>query len=150
MLRFQTQTCALTVDAPALPGDRPVEEVAGIELHAWLCRADFDRSAADRIFQTRCRCQRTRPDLIDYPVVIIAPPEAKLLVRLPNARADGGRLPKVERRARNRGDLPGRNQRRIDRRKCRCSEPQHMIENGALTAVQVPIGVLREIERRRL
>src|SRR5579872_912318 len=46
MLRLEAERGSLLIDAAALAGQRPVEEVAGIELHAGLGRGDVERASA--------------------------------------------------------------------------------------------------------
>ena len=68
---------------------------------------------------------------------------------MPNACANLGPAAKIKRRPCYRCDLSSGNERRIHRRERAGVERQHVIENlAARRAVQVPVRVLREIDRR--
>src|SRR6266576_6522763 len=156
MLGLETEARPLTVNAPALSFNSPIEKIAGIELQSRLCRASVEPAAARRILQPRRMHERPRPPplpraiAVDHPIVVVAAPEPELLMLVVDARSNRGCPAKIERRSRHRGDLAGRNQRRINRRKRGRVERQNVIEYVAPIAMQVPVRVLREIDRRRL
>src|SRR5216117_3632798 len=85
---------------------------------------------------------------VDHPIVVVAAPEPELLMLVVDARSNRSCSAKIERRSRHRGDLAGRNQRRVNRRKRRRVERQNVIEYVAPPpiAMQVPVRVLREID----
>src|SRR6185437_7313724 len=111
MLGLETEARPVTVDAPALSFERPIEKVAGIKLHSRLCRADVEPAAAHGILEPRRMHQRVRSIPIDHPIVVVAAPKPELLVLVVDARSNRGCSPEIERRSRHAGDLTGWNQR---------------------------------------
>src|ERR1051325_11325333 len=143
MLRLETQPETVSIDAPALSGNRAVEEVAGVELDPGLGGADAQGAAALRALEL-CRGQETgATTAVEHPVVIIASPITELRVGLLDARADRRGAAEIERRARHGRDLPGGDQRRIDRGVRRREQRQPVIEDvPARRAAQIPVGML--------
>ena len=84
--------------------------------------------------------------------MVVAAAVANLRVlSLANACTDGHRRPKIERCASDRGDLTGRDERRVHRRHRVGVDGELVGENvTASVAGKVPVRVLREIDRRRL
>src|SRR5439155_9359316 len=150
MLRLETQRGAMFVALSGLPRDAAVEKVAGVELDAGLCGAHVEVASGFWIDETR-GVNETDAASIQHPIVIVPAAVAQLRVRLVNARADVRRDAEIEWRSPDRRDLARRNERRIDGRELRCIERQTMVENvDASRAVEVPVRVLRAIDRRRL
>src|SRR5436190_22824007 len=143
MLGLETEARPVTVDARALSFNRPIEKVAGIELQSRLCRADVEPSAARRILEARRMHERPPPSpraiAVDHPIVVVAAPEPERPMLVVDPRSNRGCPAKIERRSRHRSDLPGRNQRRINRRKRGRVERQNVIEYVAPIAMQVPV-----------
>src|ERR1041385_8098838 len=113
MLRLETERAAMPVHLPALSFNSPIQEVAGVKLNPGLRRADVDGAPADGIHEPSGVAQNPRPGLIQDPVVVVAVPEAELLVRRVDPRAHRGRCAEVERRARDSSYLARRDQRGI-------------------------------------
>src|SRR3982751_1303543 len=140
----------MTVDAPTLSVDRPVEEVARVELHARLIGGDLEGAAARRLDDARgARLARSRS--IENEVVIVSTGNLQLLVRLGDPRTDGCRRAEIERRAGDRRQLTGRNQRRVDGRVTARVELQQVTEDVApRTPREIEVTVLRQVDRRCL
>src|SRR5881628_1197987 len=109
MLGLETEARPVSVDAPALSFNIPIEKVAGIELHSRLCRADVEPAAARWILEPRRMHERPPPRAIavDHPIVVVAAPEPELLMLVVDARSNRGCPAKIEGRSRHRSDLPG-------------------------------------------
>ena len=68
-----------------------------------------------------------------------------------DARADRGRLPEIERRAFDRRELAGGNQRRVHRREAIRVERELVLQDVAGSGSgEIEVAVLREVDRRRL
>src|SRR6266487_2739440 len=131
MLGLETEAGAVRVYPPALPRDRAVEEVARVELHPRLSRADIQRAPAARFYQP-AGVRETRCLPVEHPVVIVATSIPQLRVVLRDARADRRWRAEIERRAGDCCDRAGRNERRVDGRECRRVERQYVVEDVAI------------------
>src|SRR6266540_924999 len=100
MLGLETEAGAVRVHPPALPRDRAVEEVARVELHPGLGRADIERAPAARLYQAGGVRKTRSAAAVEHPVVVVSPAKAQLHVVLRDARADPCRGAKIERRPR--------------------------------------------------
>src|SRR6059036_263299 len=102
MLGLEAEARPVTVDAPALSFNRPIEKVAGIELQSRLCRADVEPAAARWILEPRRVHERPpsppRAIAVDHPIVVVAAPEPELLMLVVDARSNRGCSAKIERR----------------------------------------------------
>src|SRR5256885_10315822 len=140
MLGLEAHPRPKLIDVPAFSLDRPVEKVAGIELHAGFGGADIDAPAAGRVLEPGRLRQGPRLCLVDHPVVVVTAAEPELLVRLLDSRPNRRWLTKVERRAGHGGQRPVWDQGRIDGRERSCMQRQHMYEKYAVAlSVQVPV-----------
>src|SRR5207249_6992349 len=68
MLGFEAQPGAVRVHAAALSFNSAVQEVAGVELHAWLGRAHIERATARRLQDARGVHEAGSAWPIEYPV----------------------------------------------------------------------------------
>src|SRR3712207_8218189 len=84
-----------------------------------------------------------RSPVVEHPVVVVALPVEQLLVGDADALADRRGLAEVERRALDRGDLPGGDERLVDGGEAAGVQLQLVVVDvpGAL-AGQVPVGAL--------
>ena len=98
MLRLHTESAALSVDFAALAVNGSVEEIAGIKLQAGLGSENVHDAPAVGLVDL-CRLGKAADVLVQYPIVIVAAAEFKLLVVFIDPRADGGRLGEIERGA---------------------------------------------------
>lgn len=108
VLCFQAEAVMLQVGFAALAGDRPVQEIPGVELETWLGRADLHDPAALGLNHPRRQVHLPAPAPEDKIVVVPA-------FDLGDAFADGMRRREVERRVLDRPDLTRRDQPGIDR-----------------------------------
>src|SRR4029450_7723299 len=60
VLRLEAESVALLVDMPGLAGDRAVEKIARVELHAGLGRRHVERATALRVLDLRGMTQLAR------------------------------------------------------------------------------------------
>src|SRR5437868_3130401 len=150
MLRLEHKCAPMDVHMPPFADDRSVEEVPGVELHSGLGRAHVEGTATDRIDDTGgMRERRSLP--VDYPVVIVAAAETNLLVRCRDPRTDRRRSPEVEWGPRDGRDFASRDEGRIDRCERRRIYLDDVAEDVAVPfAAEIPVGMLREIDDRRL
>src|SRR6185503_10338440 len=81
MLRLQTKAVALLVHLPTLAGDGAIEKIAAIKLDAWFTGVDVHYSPAGRFINACCQ-NGTRTGSIEYPIVVVAPAQFELLIRL--------------------------------------------------------------------
>src|SRR6266571_2914369 len=150
MLRLEAQRRAMSVDLPALSRDAAVEKVAGVELDAGLRGAHVERASTFRINETR-RVDERHCAAIDHPVVVVPVAVTQLRMRLVDTRADGRGDTEIEWRSLDRRDLARGNERRVHRREGRRVQRQTMVQDvAASAAMEIPVRVLREIDRRRL
>src|SRR3712207_7987606 len=71
-----------------------------------------------------------RSPVVEHPVVVVALPVEQLLVGDADALADRRGLTEGERRALDRGDLPGGDEGLVDRREAARVEPQLVVVDG--------------------
>src|SRR6185437_7742467 len=128
MLRLQAEAIPQRIlrTRPAL--ERAVEEVARVELHARLRRFDAQHAAASRVIYL-CRGVKYTHLSAQNPVMVVTTPELQLLVVRIDALANYVRAREVERRSRDRGKLPRRNQRRVHRRELIGIDRELFIQN---------------------
>src|SRR5947207_8187677 len=107
VLRLQAQPGPIAEDR-ALTRGFAVEEVSRIELQPRLGGAQLERAAAVRVEEQRGTCHRARCCL-EYPVVVVAVPEAQLLIRRLVATPDRVRGAEVGGRAGHLARVPCRN-----------------------------------------
>ena len=103
MLRLEAEGEVLLIGLPALADDRPVQEVAGVELDAGLVRPDLQHAAALRILDPGRQGRRSAAASQDEVVVVAA-------LDLGDPLADGVRRGEVEGRPGDRRDLARRDQ----------------------------------------
>ena len=72
MLGFKRKTSPMGVNPSLFAFQRPVQEVARVELDSWLGRVHLYCSARFQIRDARCHCLQIART-IQYPVVIISP-----------------------------------------------------------------------------
>src|SRR5262249_16835884 len=150
VLRLEAETGAVTIDVAALALDRAVEEIARVELQAWLGRRDLHRTPALRIRQSRRELEAGSLPF-QHPVVIVALAVLELLIAVLDARADDGRPTEVERRAADVRELTPRNQRVVDGRvEVRVDQELLPEDIPRSLARHVPVRVLSEIDGCRL
>src|SRR5689334_16953988 len=153
MLGLERQTVTEVIHSTALSGDAAVEEVAGVELDAGLGGGDLHRAPTRRLDDARSEYERISRGVaaIQHEVVIVAVAVANLgVLSLIDSLANRVRRAEIERRALNGHDLAGRYQRRIHRGNPIGVDCQYMAKNVARrVADQIPVRVLRQIDRRR-
>ena len=153
MLGLQREPVALPVHPSTRSDESPVEEVPGVELDSGLCREDLEHSAAVGLLHTRRADHRRVAGAapVEYPVVVVTAADHELLEAVADPVSDRGRPGEVHRRTRHRIDCACRDQRRIHRGVVRRVQLQDVIVDraGAL-AFQVPVGVVRQVDDRRL
>ena len=148
MLRLQAKAVALFIDVPVFPGNRPVQKIAGVELHSWLGGQDLQHSSAGG-FVHQGGTGEAVVLAVDHPVVIIAVSQNQLFIVLVDAFADRSGLAEVHGRALDRPQLAGRNQGLVHRRKPVSVEQEMVPKNVAVAlAGQIEIRMLGKIERR--
>src|SRR5438067_10436387 len=149
MPRLETQTGAAPIDVTRFAGDRTVEKISRVELHARFGGRYVQRSAAGRIHYARRVAQRAAR-AVQHDVVVVAFAVAELLVLGVDAPADRGRTAELERRAFDRRQLAGRNERRVDRREPIGVDRQLVPQDVAVPlAREVEVAVLRQVDWRR-
>ena len=99
----------LAYTLPPLPGKRPVQEVARVELNAGFGGQHFHHPPGLRLVDSRREGQRASA-AGQNEVVIVAAAELELLVVLVDPGADGRRLAEIERRPFHAAQLAGRDQ----------------------------------------
>src|ERR1035441_1947785 len=114
MLRFHAEAVAELIDPTALARELAVEEVAGIKLQTRLSGEDLQHPPGGRLIHAPHEAKLPHR-FVDYPVVVVAAAELKLLVVLADARTNGGGRAEVKRRALDRLQLT----RRDRSEKCR-------------------------------
>src|SRR6266568_3730570 len=102
MLRLQAQGIALLVDMSRFAGDRAVEKISRVELHAWFGCGDIEGPAAGGILDA-CGAHETGLAAVQHEVMVVPGAVPQLLVVRADARPDRSRLAEIERRARDRG-----------------------------------------------
>src|ERR1035437_3567494 len=96
MLRFHTEAVAELIDPATFARELAVEEVAGIKLQTRLGGEDLQHPAGGRLIHAPHEAKLPHR-FVDYPVVVVAAAELKLLVVLANARANGGGCAEIKR-----------------------------------------------------
>src|SRR6266545_1378203 len=148
VLGLEGEAVALPVHPSAGPHQRPVQEVARVELQARLVGDDLEDAAAARLDHPRGQLQAAAV-AVEHPVVVVAAADHELRVAVADARADGGRVPEVEGGAPEVGDLAGRDQRRVDRGVVAGVDPQLVaVDVAGALAGQVPVVVVGEVDDR--
>lgn len=95
-LRLQTQCVGLSIEAIAPSRRAAVEKITRIELQAGLVGEQFERASRARRLEPRGQPNALAARKTE--IMIVAAPAAQLLVVHPDARANGGAVPEVERR----------------------------------------------------
>jgi len=109
MLRFEAEASALLIGQSAFAFDRSIEKIAAIELHTRLRGQHFQHAAVTGSF-TRATTSRRPVWMIEDKIVVVTVPAFQLLVRLPDARANGGGLAEIKGRSSNWPQLACRNE----------------------------------------
>src|SRR5215211_389941 len=112
VLGLQGEPVALPVHPAAGADQRPVQEVAGVELDARLVGDDLQDPAAPGLDDPGGQLQAAAVP-VEHPVVVVAAADDQLLEAVADAGADGGRVPEVHRGAGHGVDGPGRDQGRV-------------------------------------
>src|SRR5688572_7910328 len=126
MLSFQAEAFVLLVASCA---GGTIQEVAGIELNAWLSCEDFHDAAARRFLHPGSECQRP----------ILAPQNEAMVIAdricldLLDTLADSVSRREVQRRSFHVRKFPCRNQAIVNRQILICRQHEFMIENGPRT-----------------
>src|SRR5690242_10300877 len=111
VLGLEGEGVALAVGLLADAQESAVEEVAAVELDAGLVGVYFDGAAVLGLPEPSSEPHAMAVGLsAEDEVVVVAAAEDELLVVTTQSLADRGRLAEVERRARDRRDLAGRDQ----------------------------------------
>ena len=116
VLGLEREPGALTVRVAARPDQIAFEEVPGVELHAGLGRVRREHATAVRILGDRgeLRDGAVRHVAVEHPVVVVAVRQDQLVALgragVADVLADRLQPAEIERRARYRHDLPGRDQ----------------------------------------
>src|SRR5215216_6384576 len=148
VLGLEGEPVALPVHPAAGADQRPVQEVAGVELDARLVGDDLQDPAAPRLDDPGRQLEAAAVP-VQHPVVVVAAPDDELLEPVADARPDGGRAPEVHRRAADPGDLAGRDQGRVNRRVVAGLEGQLVaVDVARALAGQVPVGVVGQVDDR--
>src|SRR5438045_7571382 len=129
----------LYVNAATLAGDRAIQKIAGIKLHAGLRGRYFQNSSRGRFIHSGGSSKHFIPGQQDE-IVIVTTSEAQLLVMILHTRTDGGRSGEVERCIFHAAYLTGRNQAFINGSESLGVNGQLVIEHRA-AARQVEIGM---------
>src|SRR5215468_4547911 len=111
VLRLQAQSITTPINLPFLARKRPIQEVAGIKLHARLIGQHLKDTSARGIVNFRSRRETFRkiPNrsenvlAVEHPVVIVTVALFYLLVIVVDSRAHGSGFAKIERRSFNGG-----------------------------------------------
>src|ERR1035441_6040845 len=147
MLRFHAEAVAELIDPTALARELAVEEVAGIKLQTRLSGEARQHPPGGRLIHAPHEAKLPHR-FVDYPVVIVAAAELKLLVVLADARANGRWRPEVKGRAVHRLQLTRRDQRAVHGRELVRRDRDLVIQDVAF-AGQIEIGMLRRARRYR-
>ena len=107
MLRLETKAVTLIVDFAILAGQRAIQEIAGVKLHAWFGSPDLHDPAGAGIVDSgpQSLCSHSS---IEHKVVIVTLSELQLLIRFVDALANLSRAHKVEWRAAHAAQFTGR------------------------------------------
>src|SRR5690242_20560047 len=105
MLCLEAESVPPAIYLAAFSLDRAIQEIAGIELHSRLGRADFQNSPSRRFFHPRRQHEPVTPTA-QYPVVIVAPPDFELFVVVLDPGPNRRGAAEIERRSRNRPQFP--------------------------------------------
>src|SRR5438128_801801 len=127
MLRFHAKAAAEFVDPSTLAQDRTVEKVSTVELQSGFCRQNLQHASAVRL-EHRGHYTEFARLFVDHPIMVVAIAELQLLVVRVNARTDGGRCTKIERRALYRAQLAIRDQGAIHGCEARSIDLHHVTE----------------------
>ena len=148
VLRLEAEPEPVAVHRTALAGDRAVEEVPRVELHARLRRRDVHDAAGGRLAHRDDAPERAGV-AVEHPVVVVALAVRDLLVLRVDAGADRGGGAEVERRALHRPQLAGRDEGGVDRREPVGLDADLVLQHvaGALPG-QVEVGVVRHVGDR--
>src|SRR6478672_6179312 len=151
VMRLEGQSVAVLVDVPALSYGGAVEEVAGIELHAGLGGVDVERTSRGRLHDVRGTYEASLVSAVDDPGVIVAAAVLQLDVVGVDACADWRWCAEIERGLRDLHQLAGGDERRVHRDDLAGGDGEHVAEDVArAVAGEVPVGVVGEVDRRRL
>src|SRR5690606_26321983 len=149
VLRFQAEAVAFVVDVAVLAGDRTVQEIAAVELHARLGRVHFHDAPRLRILDAGRELESVAV-AVQHVVVVVPAAELDLLVVGIDAGPDRGLRAEIERCAFDARELARRNERSIDGRVAIRIDRELVTEHVArAVAGQVEVGMLREIHDGR-
>ena len=148
VLGLQAEPEVLLVGDAGLAGDRAVQEVARVELHAGLGGQHVHDAAAAGLAHRR-RHRQHAAAVVQHVVVVVA--HRRRARHLADARPDGREAREVHHRAAHRRDLAGRDQRVVHRREPVRHQHQFVAEDVALpVAGQVEVAVVRQVDDGRL
>ena len=107
VLGLKAQGAAMRIRLAAFAGDRPIQEISGVELNARLIGQYLQHApAAGLVDLGRLRQFAT---IIKHPIVIVTVAFFQLIVVVVNSCAHSGGFLEVERRSTDRGQLSGWN-----------------------------------------
>ena len=151
VLCFEAEAVVFFAGLAAFSDHGAVEEISRVELDARLGRRDPHHAAAARL--VRLRCERERAGIrifrvIDHVAMIVAAGRAGHLREVPRERL---RPLEIHRAACDRGDPAGRDARGVHGDVAARVHRDLMAEHVAFaSAREVPVGVVREVQHRRL
>ena len=152
VLRFQREGTVFAVATADADGGT-VEEAGGVNLHPRLGGQTFQRAPAVGIVNARSKLGlRGVAVLVQHPVLVVAIRNGELLIFLPNARADCGRLAEVERGALHGRELSERDLAPVERQVLVRVNGENLPEHaaGRPGSSQVEVHVVRQIDHRVL
>src|ERR1700712_5723999 len=125
LLRLERDAVAHAVEVAALAHERPVKEVAGVELQAGLSGQNLQHAPRFRIFQSGSKLRCSGQPLIQREIMVVALSEADLFIApVADAVGDNTGPSKIENGVYDRPALVRWNEHRIDRRICRGGNSQ--------------------------
>ena len=150
VLCLEAHRAPSSVDVPVLADGAAIQLVARIELQPRLGRGDVERAARHGILEPGGVARRCAISAAAQHEIVVVPIAASdLLVIRVDARANLGRLPKIERRSRHGPDLAGGDLGIVGRRVLIGVDRQMMPENVAVPfAGKVEVAVLRQVDGR--
>ena len=122
----------MAVHLTVLAGDRPVQKISGIKLHAGLV-GQYLQHAPAGWFINFGRLGHLPTAIVEHPVVIVAMPLLQLIVVGIDSCADLGRLAEIERCSFNRGQFSGWNQILIHRCVAAGVDLHNVLQNVAVS-----------------